>query len=119
MLVMGSDKDDGRQFLRGQNTQHLESIHAWHLHVEEYEVGRKLENLFNRGRAVSAFADDLDIGSSLEAQRHALPRQWLIIDDQDAHTLSARSGAFRYGSSILTSQPPASGHCNSNLCSPA
>ena len=115
-MFVSRQEDNARQSFLGQRAENLKTVHARHLYIEEDEVGQKLEDLRHRGQTVWAFAHDLDIRALPQSHTNTAAGEWLVIDNQHTHdVLPGASAAFRKGSSTVTSQPPASGHCKAKV----
>jgi hypothetical protein len=103
VLLVSGKKDNGGQILPRQSPKNLEPIHAGHLDIEEDNIWRELNNLPDRGRTVSALADDFDILKLLQPEPDAASRQRLIVDNYCAHVASSTFWTiFRKGNSMIT-----------------
>src|ERR1700694_1275603 len=85
VLIMRCEKDDCRYAFNGQRTQNVEPVHARHLDVEEYNIGRSLQNSVYRVSPIPAFSNDINILEPAQHEGHATARQRLVIDDQSPH----------------------------------
>jgi hypothetical protein len=81
MLLIRRQKYDCRHAFSRQCTQNLKTVHAWHLDVEEHNIGGSFQDSLNRGYPVSAFSNDLHILESTQPMNDASPRQRLVVDD--------------------------------------
>ena len=83
-LVVRGDKDHRGHRVLGYLLQNPESVQAWHLHVEQNDVGRLLLDHGHGARAVHRFADDFEILLDQEGAQF-FPRERFIIHDQYAN----------------------------------
>src|SRR5262249_55309005 len=77
---------------------------AGHLHVEEDEIGRERADRVDGGVAAVGGADDLDAALVCEQVGDALPRERLIVDDEDANQSSV--GHVWKGRRMSATVPP-------------
>jgi hypothetical protein len=82
VLFVCGQKDYVRELLSWHRAQNLETIHSRHLHIQEDQVGRKFEYFLDRGHAIPALPDDLDILELPQSENHPAAGQWLVIHDQ-------------------------------------
>jgi hypothetical protein len=103
VLLVSGKKNDRGQILPRQSPENFKPVHAGHLHIEKDNIRRELKNLSDRGRTVSALANDFDIFVFLQPEPDATPRQRLIIHNYCAHVVSSTLCAiFRKGNSMMT-----------------
>jgi hypothetical protein len=81
MLLICCQKNDGRQAFNWQCAQDFEAVHAWHLDIEEYNIGRLFQYLLHCGLPVSAFSNYLNIPEFTQPENDATARQGLVVDD--------------------------------------
>src|SRR6516164_7458473 len=84
VLVVGGDEHHHRHRFLRQMRQHLETRHAWHLDVEEHQVGLVLLDGGKCFAAVGTLRDDLEVGLVAQPDLDAASREHLVIDDERA-----------------------------------
>ena len=62
----------------------LEAVDMRHANVEEHDVRSKLADDVRQVASVGALADDVEVGIAMEELPESLPRQRLVIHEQDA-----------------------------------
>ena len=82
VLIVGGDEDDERHALGADRLDHLEAVHLRHLHVEEHQVRRVIQDGGDGLLAVAALADDLDVRLGAKQARQPLARERFVVDDQ-------------------------------------
>jgi hypothetical protein len=74
------------------------------LHVEEHQVRLQRGDGLDRCAAARCLAGDFDVRLGVEQPPQAVPRDRLVVDDQDAHR-SARTrpapASFRCGATMV------------------
>lgn len=83
--VVRGDEDDGGGEGGAHLAQHLEAVHARHLHVQEEHVHRVLAQGLHRLGAAGALAHHLDFGVRREQRQEPLPGDALVVHHQHAH----------------------------------
>ena len=95
--VESSHEDDHRHAGLRDAAQHLESVDARHLDVEEHEVRRVARDRVDRLAPVCALVDDLEVTECAQAELESAPRERLVVDDDGAyrpgHRLQTSSGS--------------------------
>jgi hypothetical protein len=88
VLVEGRHEDQRRRLvaLFEQSSGYLESAQAWHLNVQEYEIGFMSFDGGQRFEAVGCLTDDFDIAELVELVAQFFTRQLFVVDDEDSHS---------------------------------
>ena len=110
MMVVRGEEDDVEGARFGRGGEHAEAVDAWHLHVEEDEMGREVAQCRDRLLARAGFADLTNVAVALEAAPHLPPRRRLVVHNQHADHVW-------YGISTETSRPPPSQFSKARRCS--
>lgn len=85
VLVERRDENHDRQRTRHKTLHDTEAIDAWHLDIEQEQVGTELLYRAKRRRTVSAFAYDLDARMLAQQTAKPLPGEWFVINDKRAN----------------------------------
>lgn len=96
VIVSGDENDVGQ--VRGiERPQHLESIHARHLDVQQKEIRAKVLHSINGRWTVCAFRHDLGVGIGAEEAAQAVPGKRFVIDKDNAqfHGIQDFLSSFR------------------------
>jgi hypothetical protein len=59
------------------------TVHSWHVHVEQRDVGLGRPRHYNRFMPIRGFRHDLNIGDGFEQKSQALPEKTLVVGDQE------------------------------------
>src|SRR5215469_16843820 len=104
VFLVSREENDQRQILAWEGSKNFKAIHARHLHVKKDDIGGMLENVFDSGRAIAAFADDLYIRKIAQADSDAAASQGFVVHNQRAHRApSVAATSLRKGISMVTS----------------
>ncbi len=90
VAVEGGHEYDHRHAGLRDAAQHLESVDARHLDVEEHEVRRVRGDRVDRLAPVRALRDDLEVVESAQAELEPAPRERLVVDDDCADRWPSR-----------------------------
>ena len=98
VLVERGDEHQLRQDIGlDQPPRDFEPGQAGHLHVEEHQVRLQLAGQPQRLDAVGGLTDDFDAADLAEQKAQLLPRQLLVVDDEDAQRRAWRQAVARSG----------------------
>jgi hypothetical protein len=85
VLAASGQHDDGRIGGFADCSQHLETVHAWHGHLEQHNVGHHLKDEI-KSRVSVRGGDNLRVFPlQLERYFESLAQAWVIVDNQDLH----------------------------------
>jgi hypothetical protein len=115
-LIERRHENHCRHPLGADGGDHVEPVHLGHLHVEEYEIGLEVGDRLDRGSAVAAFGDDLDIVRASQLVADTAPSDRLVIDDERSNCHFGE--LVRRGMARVTITPPPSASDTRNRWSP-
>jgi hypothetical protein len=90
----------GRVPVATHGVEDLKSGEARHLDVEHRHVGRELRDRRQRGQPVANFGDELELRTLTNRAHDRLPKQRVVVGDEDAHAGSSHRKR-RYRGTLL------------------